>query len=318
MRWCATSALVTVFSALAGCSGAVFTCIDDDACPGGACQADGYCSFPDDACGSGQRYGEHAPASVAGDCVGEPTAGGSSPDGSTVPTGDPSATSGGVDPTFTTGDSSAGPTPMTTAEVTSDPTEPTTMTDPTGPDSTGFTDCNVVEFEGDDGEWVPVINAGGVSISNGVAEFQVSGAEASALLVYSGDTVGRSFTFELLEAPNPEAPLTLGVVAQSRGGGAWQVAELTLGSMTVVQRFENTQDVISVVDGFGAGPLQIRLEVRDAEVRYGIVGGPDADGYESSMAVEAVPDAIAVGAYAAVDFVDGGTPRLERITICPL
>jgi hypothetical protein len=35
----------------------------------GRCQPSGYCSFPDDACPSGQRYGDHAGGSLAGGCV---------------------------------------------------------------------------------------------------------------------------------------------------------------------------------------------------------------------------------------------------------
>ncbi|HET6583521.1 MAG TPA: hypothetical protein VFG69_08735, partial [Nannocystaceae bacterium] len=53
--------------------GGAFACEDDDECNGnagaGVCQASGYCSFPDDDCDSGQRYGEHVPGDLAGDCV---------------------------------------------------------------------------------------------------------------------------------------------------------------------------------------------------------------------------------------------------------
>ncbi len=49
----------------------VFACLDDDACAEGICQPEGYCSFPDDACPSGQRFGEFAGDGLAGTCVGE-------------------------------------------------------------------------------------------------------------------------------------------------------------------------------------------------------------------------------------------------------
>jgi hypothetical protein len=35
----------------------------------GVCQPDGYCSFGDASCASGQRYGDHAPGDLAGTCV---------------------------------------------------------------------------------------------------------------------------------------------------------------------------------------------------------------------------------------------------------
>ncbi len=51
------------------CGGDVFSCQLDDECgPGGTCQAIGHCSFPDDACASGQRFGDNA-GSLSGDCV---------------------------------------------------------------------------------------------------------------------------------------------------------------------------------------------------------------------------------------------------------
>ncbi len=53
--------------------GGAFACEDDVECnDGGAlgmCQGNGWCSFPDGECPSGQRYGEHAEADLAGECV---------------------------------------------------------------------------------------------------------------------------------------------------------------------------------------------------------------------------------------------------------
>jgi hypothetical protein len=48
-----------------------FQCAIADECgTGGACEADGFCSFADGACASGRRYGEHSGPN-AGQCVGE-------------------------------------------------------------------------------------------------------------------------------------------------------------------------------------------------------------------------------------------------------
>lgn len=53
--------------------GTYFTCKDDDGCAAqggvGTCQPTGACSFPDDACASGQRYGDASEPGLAGQCV---------------------------------------------------------------------------------------------------------------------------------------------------------------------------------------------------------------------------------------------------------
>lgn len=65
---------------LAGCgSSSSFTCADDSQCePNGTCEEVGYCSFPDETCGSGRRFGNLADAGIANACVpGEDTDSGS-------------------------------------------------------------------------------------------------------------------------------------------------------------------------------------------------------------------------------------------------
>ncbi len=58
----------------AACSNAdSFVCSADGQCGNGTCEASGYCSFPDDECPSGQRYGGLA-GSLSGLCVDEGTA----------------------------------------------------------------------------------------------------------------------------------------------------------------------------------------------------------------------------------------------------
>ncbi|MEM9455727.1 MAG: hypothetical protein AAGF11_16210 [Myxococcota bacterium] len=105
-----------VMVALAGIAGGctiTFPCSSDDQCTrgdkgSGVCEASGYCSFPDDSCDSDQRYGELAPAGLAGRCVpaGESSSTADSvntagpTDAPTVPgmtTADPSTSSGIVD-----------------------------------------------------------------------------------------------------------------------------------------------------------------------------------------------------------------------------
>lgn len=67
------AALAAILAAgLAGCLGGTsFTCERDDQCtgsPAGRCEANGYCSFPDEGCASGSRFGEHS-GPLAGQCI---------------------------------------------------------------------------------------------------------------------------------------------------------------------------------------------------------------------------------------------------------
>jgi hypothetical protein len=59
--------------ALACAQSTSFTCTDSSECTDGSfngtCQPNGYCSFGDDTCPSGQRYGDLAAGDLAGTCV---------------------------------------------------------------------------------------------------------------------------------------------------------------------------------------------------------------------------------------------------------
>jgi hypothetical protein len=61
-----------LIAAIAACRAGAFTCSDDDQCRAGetmgVCQPAGVCSFPDDACDSGQRFGDHS-GELSGRCV---------------------------------------------------------------------------------------------------------------------------------------------------------------------------------------------------------------------------------------------------------
>jgi len=65
------AALVAAAAGLAGCiDPGAFTCAQDADCGGGGvCELGGYCSFTDDGCDSGRRYGEHS-GPLASTCVG--------------------------------------------------------------------------------------------------------------------------------------------------------------------------------------------------------------------------------------------------------
>ena len=138
---------------VAACSPAdEFPCDADAQCLdhgiAGMCQEPGWCSFPDDACPSGQRFGDHAGDGLARTCVPE---GGTSTDGpsttatgATLDTTDPSTVSLSTTSPVTVGEETADEvTSLTGAEATSvsstdpDPTTTeTSTTDPTGNEET--------------------------------------------------------------------------------------------------------------------------------------------------------------------------------------
>lgn len=71
--------LLGIAAVLSGCPQATFQCSEDSACVlegiAGTCEPNGFCSFPDEECSSGRRFGQEAPAEFASICV--------SPEGST-------------------------------------------------------------------------------------------------------------------------------------------------------------------------------------------------------------------------------------------
>jgi hypothetical protein len=82
MRRLAVSLALLPWLAASGCFdlSLFFACDDSSQCHrrgmGGLCQPNGWCSFPDISCQSGQRYGEAAPSPFGGQCVSEAGDGG--------------------------------------------------------------------------------------------------------------------------------------------------------------------------------------------------------------------------------------------------
>ena len=96
----------------AGCSTEAFVCSSDDQCGGGFCEADGFCSFEDGECDSGRRYGQFAGGGLAGSCVPDGVATGTSGGGdsatSTSGAGTDSSTSNGATTLDPSGGGSSG------------------------------------------------------------------------------------------------------------------------------------------------------------------------------------------------------------------
>lgn len=95
-RWLLVGLVVGGALGAQACQSASFACTSSDECESqgaiGVCQPNGYCSFPDAGCLSGQRYGDHAGGGFAGMCVTPSTATG---DGTTGGSGEAGDTSGG-------------------------------------------------------------------------------------------------------------------------------------------------------------------------------------------------------------------------------
>lgn len=111
--------------ALSACTGtSEFNCQEDGDCGSqGRCEASGYCSFPDDDCASGRRYGNLAGTGLADKCV--------SPDEGTDASSTATSPSGGSVTTATTSGSSTTTGPETTGAQSSSSGETTGSDEPT-------------------------------------------------------------------------------------------------------------------------------------------------------------------------------------------
>lgn len=101
------AALGLALGGLGGGCHRAFSCTDDAQCRlgdrAGRCEPVGYCSFADDACPSGYRYGEHASAALAQTCVD----GGSASDSTGTVTSAEAGSSSGDGPGGSSGDTTA-------------------------------------------------------------------------------------------------------------------------------------------------------------------------------------------------------------------
>ena len=133
---------------LLGCGGAAFACEDDTQCSSdgsGQCELSGYCSFPDESCPSGRRYGDAAGGGFSGKCVRSDDAStetslGSSSGGTTEPSTTTLDTTTGTDSTSTS--SSSSPTASTSTTSTETGTSTTTSTVTTEPASESTDDSS--------------------------------------------------------------------------------------------------------------------------------------------------------------------------------
>jgi len=221
----ATLVVVGMGWAASACGSSVFACSSDEQCQGGAgpgmCQPEGYCSFPDDGCDSGQRFGDAAPAGVANVCValGEGTSTGVGPEPS----------SGGVEPPDPEGSTSTsvgeGSTTVavegtTTITTTGPGPEPTTFMGSEGSTTNSVEACSTTFVEPFDGSelspmWSPFLADGMEMFVEGgrlgytlpiSADYLVSGANLSL-----DSVVGGAVRVLVSELPEPALPMAAGI-----------------------------------------------------------------------------------------------------------
>jgi hypothetical protein len=201
--------LLGIFTAVAGCKTAVFTCASDEQCGGGWCEVTGYCSFEDAECPSGRRYGSLGSRELSNACV--------------APVSEPSADDG-IDDSGTTSGATWTPTsdaPDSTSGLASSgfessglagTTGDTTSADDPSSDTTGVpvgVDCRIGfedDFEGEvlDEIWVPWTAGDPSEIvqANGVVTFTLPPTESSwVALNYMFDSfTGHAIIFEVAAA----------------------------------------------------------------------------------------------------------------------
>ncbi len=164
------------------CTPATFICAHAKACgPSARCEALGFCSFPDEACESGYRYGAHSGAEYASRCVpassGSTGPGDTSSDGGKAATSDAGPSGDGVDATEGAGAStstSGGQDPA----VTEDASTSTSTGDSEQHDVAMFED----DFERRDGSelgngWIESNPSGFALASGGVVVAQGAGVD---------------------------------------------------------------------------------------------------------------------------------------------
>jgi hypothetical protein len=124
--------MVSMLAALSTACAAstTFSCDDPSQCvkqsEAGFCEPNGFCSFPDDSCASGRRYGKHAAAGIAETCVALPGSTEGLTDGvldssTTGAAQETSSSSRGPDDTTGSG-TTASDTSLSSTGVASDPT----------------------------------------------------------------------------------------------------------------------------------------------------------------------------------------------------
>lgn len=281
------SLALAITIAASGCGARAFVCRDQGECSdgdiAGVCEPTGGCSFPDDGCASGRRYGTHAPDGLAGTCVSETSTGEASSGVDPTVASTPTATTS-IDPTTSdattldaTSTTSVGDTSSTDVATVDASSGEASSTTTGAPPVAGFFD----DFERPDADalgngWVEVTegafqlvngrvalgDTNGLSFSNNVcrrpADEALLDVEASVLVAFSSDTYAGFPQLHLRSQPDADDVITAYVAyvdtTEPKLPPALDVVRLTGGAFTELAQTE--------LAPFPGNDLRYRLRAR--------------------------------------------------------
>lgn len=297
----------------------VFTCSSDADCQGdgvGQCEANGFCSFPDQQCPSGRRYGELAGGGFANDCV-------DIEDGSTgLATSDATmtATTASDSAPVTTTETTLSTTSTAGSESTSDPTAAGSSTGDPQPT------CETVvdeQFSGGmlDALWEIEVGEPMITIEDGYAEWMIGPLSPVA---YRGihwpqplPLAGLQVTMEIRQPPTfDDYQLRLDLLDESGRLIGWLWDEGEIQAETADDNGERMQ--------IGTVPFDAEedrfLRVREANARILFESSSDGRTFDEHFVLDAdmlgaeVDIAVAVQALPGV----GDVIQVDSIQICAL
>jgi hypothetical protein len=333
--------VLALAAASAACGGgpSAFACKSSDECRldsvVGTCQPDGWCSFPDEACSSGERYGTHAGDGNAGVCVVADDGGTGTPPGSTMPgsTMDGSASDGlgtGGDPSSSSGGSLTLGVASSSGADTSEGGQSSDSTSSDPGDSSSSSDgpeplpCDLdEEFLGaalDDTVWgsweengaTIVVEDGLLSVALPAGVVAVAGIQTAA-----GDLHGRAITMVIGAGPNPATTAEQALILNDSGGD-FRIT-ITEGEV-FVSVYDGTYEVLA------AEPIDTSIH---DHLRVGEQGdvmfversaGPDAweTLWEGPHPIEISDVTLTARVQTWEPVMSPGTPSYDAIRICPL
>lgn len=288
---------IAVLVGMLSCGNQSFACTDDASCSGGLCQPAGFCSFPDETCASGQRYGEHASKAYASECVDDGTGTSTSTSGTThaVDTEISSTLSGASSEASSSDD--AHPTP-----------------------DVGSPQPECVELEFDFlplPGWTAFSNGATASVSDGRLSIALPPAgEGSAGLTRDSMAVGaRRFELAIVSAADAMSHARVGFALVTAEGATYR---LYVGDLAVTASVEQRDgEVVLASLAVDATQSQTLRMVLTDTIRFQLSGaGADLDVWTEPVAVEM--GSLSVVAYAPPDnTVDPGTVVIDRVSDCP-
>jgi len=270
--------IAALAAALPGCH-STFLCETNQQCNSddGQCEASGYCSFDDDGCGSGRRYGSFAPEAIAGTCV---------------PVEPPAGTTG-----------STGGVPSTQGQTSGQDTGSATVS-VDGGSSTGSADTSTdTGFETVGGECINGCNAG---CPNGCANGQCEavdlggpgGGEGIGVVIVGSWVVWSTGTSSSIQ------------IADLAPDGMSEHLQFVSGNDYVTNIVGNETHAYFLDYG---GPRLNRISIPDGEVELVAEVGPDGQAGFSGLALTAAD--VYFGMTAGVGGGGGGSTGLWRAAI---